>query len=400
MNSKKKWIAGTVALVLITNVLTYYVTNRVSLVLPNGKTIGAQPYEVTAAYQKMFDIRNLLYRMYDGPIDENVLVEGAIKGMTESLKDPYTTFFNKKEFEAFATQTSGSYSGIGLQIEVKEEKIIVVTTFEGSPARKAGILPGDIIEKVNGTDVSGKEYEKAVSMMKGTEGTEVSVSISRGGKETHTYTVKRAKIDMQTVEGEMLPNNIAYIKLAMFDEHTGRDFNNKLKELKGKGAKGLILDLRQNPGGLLTTCVEVVSNFIPKGSVIVSTVDKYKKEQKFESKGGMAIGMPLVILTDGLTASASEIVSGAVRDYKLGTLVGEKTFGKGVVQQILETGDGTALKVTISKYYTPNGENIHKTGIKPDVEVKYPEELLKKPYSRTADPQFSKALQIIEEKVK
>jgi carboxyl-terminal processing protease len=401
MNSKKKWIGITVAIVLTTNILTYYGAKRVSLVLPNGKTIGAQTASTEVSkFQKMFEVKNLIDKLYDGKIDEDVLVEGAIKGMTAALEDPYTTFMNQKEFESFNAQTEGVYSGVGIQIEVKDENIIVLSTFEGSPARKAGVLPGDIIEKVDGTDVSGKEYEKAVSMMKGKEGTEVKITVLRSNKETYTYAVKRAKITLETVTSEMLSNDIAYIKLSMFDENTGKNFTKKLNELKGKGAKALILDLRQNPGGLLTTCVEVVSNFVPKGKVIVSTVDKNKKENKYESKGGNAIGMPLVVLTDGLTASASEIVSGAVRDYKIGTLVGEKTFGKGVVQQLIDTGDNTALKVTISKYYTPNGENIHKTGIAPDVKVEYPEELLKKTYSRTTDPQFNKALEIIKEKIK
>lgn len=400
MNSKKKWIAWTVAIVLATNVLTYYGTRRISLVLPNGMTIGAQQYSDASKFQKMFEVKSLLDKLYDGKIDENVLVEGAIKGMTSALNDPYTVFMNQKEFESFNQQTEGSYSGVGIQIEVKEDKIVVLSTFEGSPAKKAGILPGDIIEKVNNVDVNGKEYEKAVSMMKGKEGTDVSITVFRSSKETHTYTVKRSKIALETVSGEMISNNIAYIKLSMFDEKTGTNFNKKLSELQGKGAKGLILDLRQNPGGLLTTCVDVVSNFIPKDKVIVSTIDKYQKENKYVSKGGSAIGMPLVVLTDGMTASASEIVSGAVRDYKIGTLVGEKTFGKGVVQTIVDTGNSTALKVTISKYYTPNGENIHKTGIQPEVQVDYPEELLKKSYSRTVDPQFNKALDIMKDKLK
>lgn len=400
MTSKKRWIGVTVAIVLATNVLTYYGAKRISLVLPNGKTIGAQSTAQVSKFQKLFEVRSLIDKLYDGQIDDNALVEGAIKGMTSALNDPYTTFMNQKEFEAFNAQTEGAYSGVGIQIEVKDENIVVLSTFEGSPARKAGVLPGDIIEKVNGTDVSGKEYEKAVSMMKGKEGTDVTITIFRNQKETLTYTVKRAKITIDTVSGEMLSGNIAYIKLSMFDENTGKNFNKKLKELQGKGAKGLILDLRQNPGGLLTTCVDVVSNFIPKDKVIVSTIDKYKQEKKYSSKGGSAIGMPLVVLTDGLTASASEIVSGAVRDYKLGTLVGQKTFGKGVVQTLVDTGDNTALKVTISKYYTPNGENIHKIGIQPDVVVDYPEELLKKPYTRTTDPQFNKALEIIQGKIK
>lgn len=400
MNIKKKWIAWTVAIVLATNILTYYGTRRISLVLPGGTTIGAQQFTDASKFQKMFEVRNLLNRLYDGKIDDNALVEGAIKGMTAALNDPYTVFMNQKEYEAFSSQTEGAYSGVGIQIEVKENNIVVVSTFEDSPAKKAGIIPGDIIEKVNGTDVTGKEYDKAVTMMKGKEGTNVDITVLRNSKDTHTYTVKRSKITIDTVSGEMLSNNIAYIKLSMFDENTGKNFDSKLKELKDKGAKGLVLDLRQNPGGLLTTCVDVVSNFIPKGKTVVSTVDKNGNKDVRESKGGLAVGMPLVVLTDGLTASASEIVSGAVRDYKIGTLVGEKTFGKGVVQTVVDTGDGTALKVTMAKYYTPNGENIHKIGIQPDVKVEYPEDLLKKPYSRSSDPQFSKALELIKEKMK
>ncbi|MFL0269025.1 S41 family peptidase [Candidatus Clostridium radicumherbarum] len=400
MNKKKKWIAWTVAIVLVTNILTYYGTKRLSLVLPNGKIIGAQQYSDASKFQKLFDVRNLLYKLYDGNIDDNTLVEGAIKGMAASLNDPYTVFMNQKEYENFSSQTEGSYSGVGIQIEVKDNNIVVLSTFEGSPAKKAGVLPGDIIEKVNDTDVNGKEYDKAVTMMKGAKGTDVSITVLRNSKNTYTYKMKRDTIALETVSGEMLAGNIAYIKLSMFDENTGKNFNKKLTELQSQGAKGLILDLRQNPGGLLTTCVEVASNFIPKDKVIVSTIDKNNKKQEYVSQGGSAIGLPLVVLTDGNTASASEIVSGAVRDYKIGTLVGEKTFGKGVVQTLVDTGDGTALKVTMAKYYTPNGENIQKKGIQPDITVKYPENLLSQPYNRSTDPQFNKALEIIKGKLK
>jgi carboxyl-terminal processing protease len=400
LKTKKKWIAWTVVIVLATNILTYYGTRRLSLVLPNGKLIGAQQYSDASTFQKLFDVRSLLYKLYDGNINDNTLVEGAIKGMASSLNDPYTVFMNKQEYDSFNSQTTGSYSGVGIQIEVKDNNIIVLSTFEGSPAKKAGVLPGDIIEKVNGTDVNGKEYDKAVTMMKGKQGTDVSITVLRNSKDTYTYNVKRDTIALETVSGEMLTNNIAYIKLSMFDENTGKNFDKKLVELQGKGAEALILDLRQNPGGLLTTCVDVVSNFIPKDKVIVSTIDKNNSKQEYVSKGGSAIGMPLVILTDGNTASASEIVSGAIRDYKLGTLVGEKTFGKGVVQTLIDTGDGTALKVTMAKYYTPNGENIQKIGINPDITVKYPENLKSKPYSRSDDPQFNKALETIKAKLK
>jgi carboxyl-terminal processing protease len=399
MTSKKKWIIGTAAALIITNGLTFYGTSKLSLVLPNGKAIGGEQYNDIAKFEKMFMVRNQLYKYYDGKIDDNVLVEGAIKGMTSALQDPYTVFMNKKEFDAFNTQTEGTYTGLGIQVGVKDNKIVVISPFDESPAKKAGILAGDVIEKVNGTDVTGQDLEKAVGMMKGEKGTPVSLTLSREGKGNFDIKVNREKIEMVTVTGEMLENNIGYIKISMFDENTAKNFNKKLKELQGKGMKGLVLDLRGNPGGLLNECVDVVSNFLPKGKTIVSTIDKYKNEKKYDSKGGSALNLPMVVLTDEGTASASEIVSGAVRDYKRGTLIGKKTFGKGVVQTILDTGDGTALKVTISKYYTPNGENIHGTGIKPDIDVELPKSVAEK-YERSLDPQFGKALEVIKEKMK
>lgn len=325
--------------------------------------------------------------------------------MTAALNDPYTVYMNKKEYLDFNTQTQGAYTGLGIQVGVKDDKIIVIAPFDDSPAKKAGILSGDIIQKVNGKEYLGSELESAVAVMKVAEGTQVTLTLSRPGKENFDLKVKTAKITLVTVKGEMLKDGIGYIQLSMFDESTAKNFDKKLKELQAKNMKGLILDLRGNPGGLLDQCVEVSSEFVPKGKVIVSTIDKNKVENKYNSIGGAAIGLPMVILTDGGSASASEIVAGAMRDYKVATLVGEKTFGKGIVQTMLTSklegfGDGTALKVTISKYYTPNGENIHGTGIKPDVEVAYPEEMKAKPYNRDVDPQFAKALEIIMGKVK
>ena len=325
--------------------------------------------------------------------------------MTNSLEDPYTVFMNKKEFTDFNSQTEGAYTGLGLQVGVKEDNIVVIAPFDESPAKKAGILPGDIIEKVNGIDVSGKELEKAVSMMKGKENESVTLTISRKEKGSFEVSMKRAKIDLVTVKGEMLESNVGYIALTMFDENTSENFAKKLSELQSKGMESLIIDLRGNPGGLLDQCVDITSNFVPEGKVIVYTIDKNKKKKEYKSKGGLAIGMPLTVLTDEGTASASEIFSGAVRDYKVGTLGGENTFGKGVVQTMLYRSvdgfdDGTALKVTISKYYTPVGENIHGIGIKPEVNVLYPQALKGKVYDRSVDPQFQKALELAKDKIK
>ena len=400
--NKKRWIGFTVAIILLTNVMTFYVSYKWSLAIPNGKVnLTRSEYNEFKKFGKLFTVKDKLYEYYDGKINDTDLVEGAIKGMTDSLKDPYTVFMNEKEWKDFNEQTTGEYIGLGIQVGVKDNKITVIAPFEDSPAQKAGILPEDVIEKVNGTDVSGQDLEKAVNMMKkGKEGEKVTLTISRSGKQPFNVDVKRAKIVMITVKGEMLESGIGYIRLTMFDENTAKNFNAKLKELQGKGMKKLVLDLRGNPGGLLNECVDVVSNFVPKGKVIVSTIDKNKEEEKLNSKGGTAVGVPLVVLVDEGSASASEVVSGAIRDYKAGTLVGKKTFGKGVVQTILYQkkdgfSDGTALKVTIARYYTPKGENIQGKGINPDVEVDYPTALREKGYNRNEDPQLKKALDII-----
>ncbi|QXE19602.1 S41 family peptidase [Clostridium sp. 001] len=391
MNSKRKWIGWTIAIVLITNILTMFGTTSF-ITSAQGNTVGN--------FGKLFEIRSQLYKYYDGPINDSTLVEGAIKGMTSSLNDPYTVFMNKKEFEEFNVQTQGNYSGVGIQVGAKDSNIVVMDVFDNSPSKKAGIIKNDIIEKVNGTSVSGKDLDKAVSLMKGQENTEVTLTLYRESKGNFDVKVKRQKIDIATVKGEMLQDNVGYIQVSMFDENTAKNFKDQLNKLKSQGMKSLIIDLRDNPGGLLDQCVDMVSNFVPSGKVIVSTVDKYNNKKEYKSKGGDFTNLPLTVLTNGNSASASEIFSGAIRDYKIGTLVGEKTYGKGVVQTILDTGSGTALKVTISKYYTPNGENIHKKGIKPNVEVIYPEELKKAAYDRNKDPQFSKALEIAKSKIK
>ncbi|WPC41662.1 S41 family peptidase [Clostridium sp. JS66] len=387
--NKKKWISLTIVAVLVTNTITLFGTKSY---IENNSNVGK--------FYKLFQVEGALYKYYDGNINESDLVEGAIKGMTDALKDPYTVFMNKKEFDEFNTQTEGNYSGVGLQVQAKDDKIIIADIFEDSPAKKAGLLPKDEIEKVNNTDVTGKDLDRAVTLMKGKEGTEVTLTMNRAGKGVFDVKLKRSKINLVTVKGEMIDKNVGYIQISMFDENTAKNLQSKLKELQGKGMKSLIIDLRGNPGGLLNECVDMVSNFLQKDKVIVSTIDKYKNKKEYKSSGGNFVGLPLTVLTNAGSASASEIFSGAIRDYKIGTLVGEKTFGKGVVQTMLDTGDGTALKVTVSKYYTPNGENIHHVGIKPDVPVTYPEELRKKAYDRSSDPQFNKALEIAKTKVK
>lgn len=350
-------------------------------------------------YGDLFHIRDQIYQYYDGEIDEQKLVEGAIKGMTMGLGDPYTYYMTSEEFDDFMEQNSGEYMGVGLQVTVKDDKLMVAEPIEGGPSDKAGILAGDVIEAINDVPITGNDMDKAVKLMKGKEKAEVKITLSRADKGTFDVKVMRDVVKTINVSGEMVDDNVGYVKIRAFEEKVGDDFKAKLGELTESGMKGLILDLRGNPGGYMSECVSVASNFIEEKKPIVSTTDKYGESEKNLSSGGDYIGLPLVVLIDGKSASASEVVSGAIRDYKAGTLIGENTFGKGIVQIPVEQKDGSALKVTISKYYTPSGENIHKTGIKPDIEVKYPEELKNEIYDREKDTQFSKAMEVIKSKI-
>ncbi|WP_315119006.1 S41 family peptidase [uncultured Clostridium sp.] len=398
--NKKKWIGWTVAAVIFTNALTFIGLTTFPLLLPNGKVIvNKQDFNRLEQFYRLLVVNEIIHERYVGEIENSHLQEGAIKGLAASLKDPYTVYMNKEEYKEFNEHSAGNYSGVGLVVQAKEDKIKIIDVFEGSPAIKAGIMAGDEIQKVEGTNVDASDLDKAVRMMKGEEGTEVTITLYREGKGSFDVKLKRAKVNISMAKGDMLSDGVGYLQLSGFDEDSAKTFKKELDKLKGNGMKGLVLDLRDNPGGYLDECVDIVSNFVPKGEVVVSTIDKYGSKKEYKSKGGNYIGLPLVVLTNENSASASEIFAGAIRDYSAGTLIGEKTYGKGVVQTIFETGEGTALKVTISKYYTPKGEDINKKGIVPNVEVKYPEELMKKPYERENDPQFKKALEVVKEKI-
>jgi len=405
---KNKWkrVTGIVALLIVTNLITLGLSNYISFKLPDGKVIvSRKTYENIVDFEKLYTIKDKLDRYYLGEIDINKLIDGAAAGMTEAVGDPYTTYMNAEEFKDFYSQTEGNYVGLGIQVGVKEDKIVVVATFEKSPAEKVGILSGDIIESVNGTKVEGKDLEKAVKTMKSEKGEAVEFSFFRENKGSFNVKAVRDEIEMITVKKEMIDSQVGYIQVTMFDENTSSNFENAIKDLNSKGMKSLIVDLRENPGGLLDQTVNMCSQFIPKNKNIVYTEDKNGNRKDYNSVGGIAEGLPLTILIDEGSASASEIFTGAIKDYKLGTLVGTKTFGKGVVQTTFYRDrdgfrDGTALKVTISKYYTPNGQNIHGIGIEPDILVEYPEELKGKAYDKSVDPQFEKALEVAKEKIK
>ena len=376
---------------------------RYGLVIgPNGnkysKVISQK--ENIQKYKALFEVRDDLYRLYDGELDEDEMLEGAIKGMTNALNDPYTVFMNKDEYDKFMESNSGEFMGIGVYITLKDNKVVVDSPIEGGPADLAGIKSGDIIIKVDGEEI-GDDQSKAVSLMTGPEKKSLKITLERQGEGQFDIDVTRDVIKTVSVKGEMVDDNIGYIRLTSFDKDVSKDFDKMLSDFKSKGMKGLILDLRGNGGGYLTEAIGIASEFIPKGETITYTIDKYDKKEVYTSKGGVSENVPVVILTDGLTASASEVVTGALKDYGVAYTVGTTTYGKGVVQLPFELKSGIGgLKVTISKYYTPNGENINKKGISPDYEVKLTEEDVNKEYNRETDPQFLKGLDVIREKTK
>ena len=351
-------------------------------------------------YKNLFTVRDMLLKKYDGAIDDNILLEGAIKGMTSALGDPYTVYYNEKEFDKLMKESQGTIEGVGVQIASIDNKIVIISSIKDSPADKAGLQAGDIIEKIDNAVYSGEKMNEAVSYITSKDRDQVTFTIKRDSSEFEVK-IKKEKIKIKSLEGQMINSNIGYIKIDTFmNENTAADFEDKINDLKGKGMKGLILDLRNNPGGLLSQAVGVASQFIEKNKVITYTVDKYENKNESLSVGGSGQGLPLIVLVNNGSASASEVVTGALRDYKAAVIVGKTTFGKGIVQQPIKIEGAGGLKVTISKYYTPNGENIHKKGIAPDYDVDITEDINVSSYSMDNDEQLKMAKEKMQEMIK
>ena len=405
--SKSKLILIIVAILIITNCSSLLLGNylasrgRYFTSVSNKVENSSELMSDTKKYESLFMVRDTLLKKYDGEINDDALLEGAIKGMTNALGDPYTVFLNSEEFDKLMKESQGSLDGIGVQVGAIENKIVIIAPIKDSPSDKAGLLSGDIIEKIDGTVYSGEQLNEAVSYITSPERDQVKLTIKRKDENSFDVKVKKEEIKIKSLEGEMVNSNIGYIKIDTFmNENTASDFKDKIKELEDKGMKGLILDLRNNPGGLLSEAIGVASQFIPKDNVITYTIDKYENKNESLSVGGIAQGMPLVVLVDNGSASASEVVTGALRDYKAATIVGKTTFGKGIVQQPFKFKNGIGgLKVTVSKYYTPNGENIHKKGITPDFEVEITEDNNKADYDKSKDEQLNFAIEKIKEKI-
>lgn len=343
--------------------------------------------------EKIAELKKLIDENYLHDVDEEELQEGIYKGYISGLDDPYSVYYDEEETKSFYETTEGEYDGIGAVLSQNMDTgiITLVQIYDDSPAMKAGLQDEDILYKVDKEEVTGEDLTEVVSHIKGEKGTTVDITVLRGEEnEEVTVTVTRDTIQAQTVEYRMLEDNLGYIAVSEFDSVTYDQYQQALEDLQNQGMQGLIVDLRNNPGGNLSTVCDMLDLMLPEG-LIVYTEDKDGNRQEMTSDDEHQFNLPMTVLMNGNSASASEIYAGAIQDYGLGKIVGTQSYGKGVVQQIFDLKDGTCVKLTIAEYFTPNGRNINGEGITPDVEVEYE----KDENNPDADNQLEKAMEIL-----
>lgn len=344
--------------------------------------------------------RKIIDQKFLGEIDEQKILNETIKGYIKGLDDPYTEYMTKEEMEEFSQDVMGNFSGIGIYLTKDTEKnaVIVISPIKDTPAHKAGILPGDIITKIDGVSYTGEQLNEASNKIKGEIGTSVKLEILRDGK-TMEFEVTREHIKINHVESKVLENNIGYIEFNSFDEGCSEEFKQKLEELKEKNITSLVIDIRNNGGGLVTEALDIADFIVEKDATLLITTDKKQKEEVTKAKTDPIVNIPVVLLTNSSSASASEILAGALKDNNKATIVGEKTYGKGVIQELLTLTDGSGLKITTNEYFTPNRNKINKVGITPDVEVKLDEKLQGQlVIEEKDDTQLQKAIEILKQK--
>ena len=377
MQSKKKLFLSGILGILLGVLLSVFALNYF---------INSATGSVASTFKILWTL-NILHNKYVEPVDNKKMVETTIKNLVASMGDPHTTYMNGELFKNFMSETKGEFSGIGVVVGQKDGLLTVVAPVEGSPGEQAGVKVGEKILKIDGQEIKDFSLEEAVGKIRGPKGTKVNLTLQAADSSIRDVEIVRDVIKTKTIAGKMLENDIGYIRISMFSENTAQDFAVKLEELDKLGMKKLVLDLRSNPGGLLDSCVKIANNLIPKG-LIVSVVDKDGNKQEYLSKLEKS-KYQLVVLVDKGSASASEIIAGAVKDSKAGTIVGQTTYGKGSVQTIIPLDYDSAIKVTIANYYTPSGISINGVGVQPDVVVEL---------KSVADEQLQKALEIIRTK--
>lgn len=381
--------------IILTILLTTVIVSMVTIIIMNN---NEQTSLLNRIDGKLSSIEQIVDKDYLGEIDENKIFDETIKGYVEGLNDEYSQYFTKEELDKYKTDNiEGQFVGIGVYIIQDTEKnaIRVLAPIKGSPAEKAGILAGDYIVKVDDQAYTGEQITEATNKMKGKEGTKVKIQIIRDEKNLD-FEVERANVRVNPVEADIYEENIGYLKISSFDQGSGSEVTKKVEELKEKNIKSLIIDLRNNGGGIVDEAIEIADLFTNKDSTLLITKDKHGNENISKAKKDKVIEVPIIVLTNENTASASEILAGALKDNNVAKIVGTTTFGKGVIQELLTMKDGTGLKLTTNEYYTPNRNKINKVGIEPDEKIELPEEyknILSIP--KEVDTQLNKAIELL-----
>ena len=346
--------------------------------------------------RKMMAIEDVIKHYYLEDVSKEELENGIYSGMVNSLEDPYSAYYSVEDLKEMQQDVEGVYSGIGayVALDVTTTLPMISGVIEGTPAEEVDLRAGDIIYMVDGTTTQGMDTDEVVKLIRGEEGTTVHLTLVRESASDYIEVdVERRKVETPTVNYEMMENNIAYIQITEFDKVTSDQFAEALAVCKGSGMEAMVLDLRSNPGGSLDVVCDISRKILPKG-LIVYTEDKYGEREEFTCDGQNELTIPMVVLVNGYSASASEILSGAIKDYGIGTIMGTTTFGKGIVQRVIGLSDGSALKLTISTYYTPKGNNIHGVGVEPDVVVEFDSDAY---YNEDVDNQLNAAIDYLNE---
>lgn len=408
---KKQKIYKVIMLMVLTAFITsivtaMYVVKLEGNIQSNGTNTGASSIlssltSETNLTKSLKSIEKLVNSKYlnVGDIDETKAIDGAIEGYIDSLGDEYTEYIPADEMKEYTESIMGNFVGIGIYMIQNTEKnlVQVLSPIRESPAEKAGIKAGDLITKVNGVSYTADQMTEMSKTIKGEEGSNVTIEVLRG-EQTLTFEVTRAKVNTNPIYSEKLENNIGYLEITSFDEGVAEDFKSKYLALKEQGIKGLVIDLRDNGGGIVDEALKIVDYIVPKNQTTLITVDKDGKEEVSKSKEDRLVEEPVVVLVNSSSASASEIMAGALKDLKCATIVGTKTYGKGVIQQLLTLSNGAGLKITVEEYYTPNKTKINKVGITPDYEVLLETSITREPTDAN-DTQLNKAKEILKAKI-
>ncbi len=398
MNTEKSQRAyKVIMLMLLTILITAIVTTLVVYNMMAGNTnikyvkVTSDSSEIGKTFESL---KSWIEEKYIGELDEQQMIETAIKGYVAGLDDKYSEYITSEEMKEYMEEAVGKFVGIGVYItnDTQKNQIVVISPIEGGPAQEAGVLSGDIIQKIDGIEYKGEQLSEASSKLKEQEGTKVKLGILRG-ENFLEIDVERKQIKTSHVTCEVI-DNIGYIKLPSFDEGTADEFIQKYKELESKKVTGLIIDLRNNGGGIVDEAIEIADTMVEKDKILLITTSKSEGEEVKKAQKDKLINLPVVILTNENTASASEILSGILKEHDNAKLVGKKTYGKGVIQTIYTLKDGSGLKLTTNEYFTPNRNTINKIGITPDFEVELPKDQSIYNVERTQDTQLQKALEL------